>query len=635
MTSVSFAQDRFQVMEQRLKEMSVEVPGLNEKVQLSISGATIQEFLRGLAESNNLNINVDPQLNARIYNNFKNEKAINVLLFLAREYNLDFRFVGSIISVVPFLAPVQVPVYQPKELRISYENSSNNLRLELSNDSLGVVAKKISEVSGKSVIAPSNLLGKQVSIFINAPFENAIEKLAYSNGLKLVRTADNVFLIQALGDNEETYIDADNKIAIRKARSQNPGSNGFQNMGGQGGGPVNVELIKGADGRRLLNVDARNASINEIVKAAAEEYGINYYLFSDVRGTTTTRLRSVEFDQLLSTILMGTDYTFKTDKNVYMIGERKLEGLRAIKVLPLQYRSLDTVEAMIPIEWKRGVEIKEFREQNTLLLAGAMPQIQEIEAFVRQIDKLVPMILIEVTMVDVRKGKSVKTGIKAGVADSVVRSGGTVFPGLDYTFGAKSINDFLGKIGSNSTFNIGRVTPNFYVKLSALEENQNVDVRSMPKLATLNGHVANLSIGSTRYYTTTTQNVMGSLNPQTVVTQNFTPVEANLSIKIKPIVSADEQVTLNIKVDISDFLGNPPANTPPPLATSKFESIIRVKNDEMVLLGGLERTEKTDSGSGVPILSRIPILKWFFSSREKGTNKIVSIVFIKPTIIYQ
>jgi len=161
-----------------------------------------------------------------------------------------------------------------------------------------------------------------------------------------------------------------------------------------------------------------------------------------------------------------------------------------------------------------------------------------------------------------------------------------------------------------------------------------VEVRSVPKLSTLNGHVANLSIGSKRYYSTKTQNVIPSLTTQTVVTEQFTPVEANLEIKIRPVVSGDDQVTLNINVDISDFIGDPPENAPPPTSTSKFESIIRAKNEDMIVLGGLERTESSESGSGVPFLSRVPVLKWLFSSRSKSNSKVVTIVFIKPTIIY-
>ena len=370
-----------------------------------------------------------------------------------------------------------------------------------------------------------------------------------------------------------------------------------------------------------------------IVKSAALQVNANHFIYSEIRGNITTRVNDISFDSFLGSLFQGTEYTYRLDNGIYLIGERKLEGLRTNKVIQLQYRSVDTVQAMIPAEWKKSVEIKEFKEQNTLLLSGSSPQIAEIENYIKQIDRIVPMVMIEVTLLDVRKGKTVKTGIRAGVSDSI-KTGGSILPGIDYTFGANSINDFLARLGRNASLNLGRVTPNFYVGLSALENNNNVEVRSVPKLSTLNGHTANLSIGSTRYYTTRTQNVIPSLTTQTVITEQFTPVDANLEINITPLVSGDDQVTLRIKIDISDFIGTPPPNAPPPTSTSKFESIIRARNEDMIVLGGLERTENGDSGSGVPILSRIPVLKWFFSSRERTDQKVVTIVFIKPTIIY-
>ena len=62
--------------------------------------------------------------------------------------------------------------------------------------------------------------------------------------------------------------------------------------------------------------------------------------------------------------------------------------------------------------------------------------------------------------------------------------------------------------------------------------------------------------------------------------------------------------------------------------------MIRVKNGEMILLGGLEKKRKSDSGSGVPILSRIPILKWFFSSRKKDKSKSKLHILIRPIVTY-
>ncbi|SES20402.1 type II secretion system protein GspD [Pedobacter rhizosphaerae] len=619
---------RLAAIEERLRNLSVTVPGLNEKVQLSMSGASAQEFLRALAQSNNLNINIDPQLNFKVYTNFRNESALNVILFMAKEYDLDVNLIGSIMSITK--ATVPKTAILPKDFKVNYNSSNDYLGFELNNDTLSIVAKKISQLSQKNVVVPVNLLSKKVSAFIAAaPFETALEKMAYANEMKLTHTNDGVYLFQPLGEGEELYVNGDNATAVKRNNKPSGAA------GGQGGGAGNFNLSgkRDAQGKRSISIDALNTPIIDLVKSASAEVGANYFIYSDIKGAVTTRLSNIDYDTFLSALLQGTEYTYKKDNGVYLIGDRRLEGLRSNRIIKLQHRSLDTIQMMIPNEWKKGVEVKEFREQNTILLSGSAPQIAEIENFINQIDRVVPMVLIEVTLVDVRKGKSVKTGITAGVSDSV-KTGGTILPGIDYTFGANSINNFLSKLGRNNSVNLGRVTPNFYVRLSALENNNNVDIRSVPKLSTLNGHSANLSIGSSRYYSQRTQNVIPSLNAQTVVTEQFTEVNANLEIDIKPIVSGDDQVTLNIKVNISDFIGNPPLNAPPPKSTSKFSSMIRAHNEDMIVLGGLERTESSESGSGIPILSRIPVLKWLFSSREKSNNKVVTLVFIKPTILY-
>lgn len=619
------AAERERLVENRLRSLAITVPGLNQKVQMNVSNVSVQEFLRALAQANNLNINIDPQLDFKIYNNFTNETALNVLLFLSKEHALDINLVGSIMSVTK--TQEAKPVIPLKEVKVSYNSQNNALTMELKEDTLAQVARKITMLSQKNVVVPSTLLSKKVTAFFSdAPFETALEKMAFANDLKVVKTNDNVYVFEPLAEGEELFINSDKNTSVR--RNLKP-----LNVGGNSA-PANFRIqSRSVEGKKLISIDAVNVPILDLVKNAAQEDNSNYFLYSDLRGNITSRVNDISFDHLLTSIFQGTEYTYRVENGIYLIGDRKIEGLRAHRLVHLQNRAIDTIQNMIPTEWRRGVEIKEFREQNTILLSGSSPQIAEIEAYIKKLDKLVPMILIEVTLIDVRKGKSIKTGISAGVSDSV-KTGGTVFPGLDYTFGSNSINSFLSRLGRNNSINIGRVTPNFYVKLSALESNSNVEIRSVPKLSTLNGHTANLSIGSTKYYSTRTQNVIPSLTSQTLITEQFTAVDANLDIKIRPIVSGDDQITLNIKVDISDFIGDPPANAPPPTSTSKFESIIRMKNEEMIVLGGLERTEKSEGGSGVPFLSRIPILKWLFSSKNKSDSKVTTVVFIKPTIIY-
>ena len=627
-TAVCKGQDtRILDMEQKLQSLSITQPGLNQKVETSVSNSSIQEFLKGLASTHNLNINADPQLNQKISSYFSNERVLNVLVFLAKQYNIDYQFTGSIITAVPYKDPLLSRPKPPKIPEISFDEQAQLISFDLSDDSLLTAAKKITALTNKNIVVLPELYPKKVSGYIKQlPLQSALEKLAISNLFKLTKSADGSFIIEPLKQDEELVPrqdDAGNSdLTVRKLN---------KTASGPSSSTINVQ--NGKDGKKLITLNVSNSPIKDVIRNMSEQAGINYFVYSDIAGNATANVKGMDFDNALGYILQGSKYTYTVSNGTYMIGERKDEGLRGYELVQLKYRSVDSLLPVIPYELRQGVDIKEFKELNSFLLSGSQPQIKEISEFIKRIDKTVPMVMVEVILIDVKKTKTISTGLKIGVSDSV-KTGGTILGGMDFTFGAGDINRFIDQIGLNNVFNIGRVTPNFYASIKALENNSNIDLRQTPKLSTLNGHVATLSIGSTRYYAVTTQNVLGSFNPQTVVTQQFYPVEANLSINVLPFVSGDEQVTMNIDVDISDFLGNTAINVPPPSASSKFKSIIRVKNEEMIVLGGIERNEKSDEGSGTPFLSRIPVLKWFFSSRSKTTGKTVSVVFIKPTIIY-
>ncbi len=625
-SGISIAQtERISNIEAHLQALSNILPGLNQRVETSISNGSIQEFLKGLAATHNLNINTDPAITQRITGYFSNEPVINVLIYLASQYNIDYDFIGTIITAKPYKNPSDNIPKPPKILPIQYDTSTSLVSFDLTEDSLSSVAKKITDLSQRNIVVMPELSGKKVTGFIkDMLLQNALEKLALSNGFKISKTNDDVFILEGLKQNEEII---PNENGLPNANFSIKKSNTT------GESITSINVNNSEIGLKQISLNVVNSPIKDVIKAIAAQAGINYFIYSDLVGNTTANINNMEFNKALNFILKGTSYTYSISDGTYLIGERKNEGLRGREIMKLKYRSVDSIVAVIPKEIRQNVEIQEFKELNSILLSGSEPQIFEIENFIKQIDKTVPMVMLEVILLDVKKSKTISTGLKIGVSDSV-KTGGTLLGGTDYTFGAADINRFLSQIGLNNVFNIGRVSPKFYASIKALESNANIELRQTPKLSTLNGHTANLNIGSTRYYAVSTQNVLGSLNPQTIVTQQFYPVEASLSISVLPFVSGDEQVTMNIDVNISDFIGNSGINVPPPTSSSKFKSIIRVKNEEMIVLGGIERTEKSDEGSGTPFLSRIPVIKWLFSSREKTTGKTVSVVFIKPTIIF-
>jgi type IV pilus assembly protein PilQ len=288
----------------------------------------------------------------------------------------------------------------------------------------------------------------------------------------------------------------------------------------------------------------------------------------------------------------------------------------------------------IPAELKKGVELKPFADLNSLIASGSQPKITELENFIRDIDRVVPVISIEVIVLEVSNTAAVSKGLTVGLSETPVKTEGTLFPGLDMTISSGSINAVLDKIGGIGSLVLGRVSPNFYATLKLLESNGALRVRSTPKLSTLNGHDATMSIGQTEYYLETQNAVVGTQNPQNITTQSYKSVNADLSLAINPIVSGDEQITLDIKVKQSTFTARISPTAPPGNVTRDFQSLIRIKNEEMIMLGGLEENSTNDTGKGFPGLARVPVLKWIFSNREKSRKKSKLVILVKPTVLY-
>jgi type IV pilus assembly protein PilQ len=296
-------EDRFVALEKKLSELSNDVPGLNEKVEFSVTGASLQEFLGGLATSHELNISIDPTLQIRIYNRFSNEKVSNVLLFLAREYDLEILFVGSILSFKKYTPPAVKDVVAVRDILVKYSSYNDLMTLDLRNDTLEKVVKKITQVTRKNLILTSGLGNKIVSVYIeDMPFESAINKMAYANQLKLVKTEDNFFVLKAIGEGEDgleglTKV-GDKKKKINKTTTS---SNLNSSTNASASGELDIEIeVDSSNGNKYITLNAVNIPINQVLKDVAAEIGVSYFLFSELKGNTSTSISRVKFDNFLT-----------------------------------------------------------------------------------------------------------------------------------------------------------------------------------------------------------------------------------------------------------------------------------------------------------------------------------------------
>jgi type IV pilus assembly protein PilQ len=557
-------------------------------------------------------------------NSFSKVTAKEVFIFLCKRYDLDILFVGPIMTFVKFIPPVVEKKPVPaKKINVEYEKLADLLSYDLNNDTLGNVTREITRQSGKNIIFSPDLSNKLVSGFMqNASFNSAIEKLAFANDMKISKTADDFYVLEK-------------RQPVSNAGNQGTNTNGLGSLAQNNNQPDNKNSnIKIKDG--LISMDIQNMPINDVVSSTSKQLNKNYFLFTELKGNATLKVEDASYDDFLRLLFNGTDLTFKKQNDTYLFGDRNIEGLRQTKLITLKNRTIEKLLDFVPAELKKGIDIKTFEDLNGFIVSGSQPRINELEAFLRQVDLVVPMVHIEVIIADVRKSNSLSAGIAAGLATKSGTTSGTLLPDYNISLNANSINNLISGINGFGVVNLGNVTPNFYISLKAMESNGILRLRSTPQIATLNGHEASLSVGQTQYYLEVNNNLVNTAVAQQnlLQTQNWKPVNADLSITIDPQVSGDEQITMEIKVKQSSFTERVSNTAPPGSINRDFKSLVRVKNGEMIMLGGLEEDQTNNSGSGLPGLSRIPVLRWIFGNRTKTKSENKLTIFIKPTVIY-
>ncbi len=620
---------RFELLARALDDYAMENRRINKLIDISITG-TLQEFAISFSKETKLNLTIDPSINKNIVTNFSDTKPRDILLHLCKFYQLDLSFSGSIISLIPYEAPpAQVTAY---EVDIKYNKFNDGLEMNLRNDTLDQVVKRISQLTDKNVISSKAASNTIVSGFIGKTnLENALNQFAQRNDLSLTKDAKGYFFLDLEQNARQTTAGGANANNNKRGRGRN---NTKQNTTANSNSDFMLTTRTDSLNRTLINLDASDVTIGDLLKAVSNKTDNNFFLFSEPTEKISLKLEEATYLDFLTKVLQGSKYTFKKDNNIFLIGDRNLEGLRETAVVQLQYISAKEFDKSIPKDIKENLEIIEYIGLNSLVMSGSAARITEVKAFIEKLDRPIPVVNIELLIVDVQQSNEIRMGLEAGVGQEPATPGGQVFGGLDFTFSSGAINQLLNTLAGNGIVNLGQVNPNFYATLQAVEDNGTVNVRSKPRLSTLNGEEAELSIGETRYYLNERTTLQGNQNPVTLQDRRYESVNADFSIKILPVVSGDEHVTLEIEVKQSDFTGQISPDAPPGQVNRNFNSNIRMVNGEMIVLGGLESKSVEDSGSGVPFLARIPVIKWFFSKRRRAKSKSKLLIFVKPTIVY-
>lgn len=580
------------------------------EVDLSVGQVSLSELLRSVAQVGGVNLSVQDGANLLVSCNFSRARIADLILFLCEQYGLDIRVVGNIVSIFPY----QAPIAPPPVPSIVYNRADSTLSYDLIAVPLRDVARRLTGSSGVNLIVPQTLYDRPISGYVSSmPFSEALSVLAEINKLEVAPVKGSGAWMFAepipVGGGQPSTVQ--NYVRRRQFAP--------------------AQLAIDSMGRITAMIDRGN--IYDIILDVCEQLKLDYFFITPVNAQTCIYLKNTDVKTLFDLLLTGTAYTYYEEGGVYMFGEAKREGIFSTRIIPMRYRTVDKLIDVIPENLKKGVQIAAFGDLNSMIASGDQRHVARVEQFLHEIDKTVPLITIEVMIVDASKDVILEAGLGLGVGTSPTQTSGTLSPGIDMTLGSGAVNNLVDKVNGLGIIRLGKVTPNFYASLKAMEENGTIELRSTPKLSTLNGHEAVLSSGEMQYYKETNNTYMGTQNPVQSTSYVWKSVEANMTLSITPYVSEDGHITMTIDLSQSEFTDRTEKEAPPGTTTRSFRSMVRVRNEEMVLLGGIDRQSHEKSSQGLPFIARIPVLKWIFGMHKNNKQERRLNVFIKPTVI--
>jgi general secretion pathway protein D len=294
--------------------------------------------------------------------------------------------------------------------------------------------------------------------------------------------------------------------------------------------------------------------------------------------------------------------------------------------------------------------IQAHAETNALIISAPPAIFRSLEAVVRQLDIRRNQVLIEAVIAEVSDQTASELGVQwqMPLGDNNHVIGGTNFrgtsPGNNIIAASQNplgvgngLNlgylDGTVQIGRNTIFQLGAL-------VTALRGDGKSNVLSTPSILTLDNQEAEIKVAQevpflTGQYTTGNLGATEGTT-STGITNPFQTIErkdVGLVLKVKPQINEGESVRLDIHQEVSSLA--PPVSGAVDLITNKREltTSVLVKDDSLLVLGGLIDNQQKDNVQKVPGLGDIPLLGNLFRYRTNDHIKSDLMVFLHPKIL--
>ncbi|MBA2133387.1 type II secretion system protein GspD [Capillibacterium thermochitinicola] len=620
----------------------------NDLLSLDLTNVPLQELARELTAQTPATVVVDRTLQASVSVFFRNLPLEAGLQLLCRTNNLSLSKEG------PQLYRI---VGNDEDFQVIFNN--NLLSVEANNVEVTRILDKIARVAGIDLLYDQEVRGRITVKFVDLPLERGLQLMLESNNFILERKSGYFYV----------------------RWNRNP----------------NIKIVHDEE-TGLFTLDIINSSLNDVLIELARRADQDIIIYSHVNhNINKISIRGVTFTEALDYVLQGTIYTYKYANGVYVVGDGTNLRPETIDLIEsrfytLNYTNAEYVFNNLPVNLPR-TNIVVFKEQNGFLVNGSSQlhkyfqeylaaldrpdnmirtevirlqhikaeealklipssipkqdlmvlteanaiaatgtneQIKRVRNYLEKIDLKNPLILFDVMVVQLSKSLGRNYGLtELGAAP------GQSEPGTVLSWGGDSLKSLVAE----TIFPGSTAAQLVKARLEAMVKDGKAQLWANPQITTLNGSRAEFNV-STRYPRTvvvTTAVPAGGEGQETQTQTRLIEVVTGIKISILPWVSADKDITLEIKPTITesvpDTLAGGEGNPIPATSERSTESTVRVKEGDPVVIGGLIQRQESVTRNKIPILGDLPLIGGLFSNTAVNQEESEFVVIITPYIL--
>lgn len=404
-----------------------------------------------------------------------------------------------------------------------------------------------------------------------------------------------------------------------------------------------------------ISLALKEAPTAEVISYLAEETAQNIVINADVSGSSTLRLENSNFSQILKSMAKINRLSIQQEQGIFYLSPKSetpemVPPLAKITGEIVADNKPKLVTKTIKLHYAKASELIEsltkgsgsflseagylhFDDRsNSLIVKDSPASVKNITKLIQSLDQPTEQIAIEARIVTIGSENLKELGVRWGVLSS--DSNHSRFGGRLEGNGITSTNNlnvnFPVSGGASAALQIASINSKVLdLELSALEQENNVEIIASPRLLTTNKKLASIKQGTEIPY---------AIYDRKAETYDVEFKEAVLGLEVTPHISKDKQILLDLVVTQnsqgqSAVSSNNSSNNAPPIDKQELNTQVFAKHGETIVLGGIFQHLATKDEDRVPVLGSIPFLKRLFSYQKDQITKRELVIFVTPYIV--